>query len=89
MTESETGERDGIRIFGQIVPSLIPFGFKLSMTYLSFKKRAQRAGKVFEKQLLESGIDRNTAKEITELYLDAGRLLHNLNIFSFSSFNDF
>jgi hypothetical protein len=66
---------DGIMLAGAMIPSLIPLVFKLGRTYLRFKKDAQKAGKIFKKQLRANGIDKKTAEEMTEIYLNSSRIL--------------
>ena len=57
------------------MPSLIPLVFRLGKTYLRFKKDAQKASIIFEKELRANGIDKDTAKAMTEIYLDSSRVL--------------
>ena len=71
--KKEPGE--GIRLAGKLLPSLFPLVFKLGKTYLRFKKDAQKAGKIFEKELRANGIDKETAKAMTEIYLNSSRIL--------------
>lgn len=66
---------EGIRLVGVLIPSLIPLVFKLGTTYLRFKKSAQKAGKIFEKELRANGIDKETARAMTEIYLNSSRIL--------------
>ncbi len=73
----EAGE--GIRFAGALIPSLIPLMLRLGRTYLRFKKDAQKAGRIFRKQLIANGIDKRTAEEITELYLDSSRILRTFD----------
>ena len=64
-----------------IVPRLIPLVIKLGFVYLSFKRKAKKAGKIFEKELLANGIDKNTAKLLKQDYLQTS---HFLSSFDFS-----
>jgi hypothetical protein len=70
---SRAGE--GIRLAGALLPSLLPLTLKLGKTYLRFKKDAQKAAKIFEKELRTSGIDKQTAREMTEVYLSSSKIL--------------
>jgi len=63
------------------IPRLIPLVMKLGMFYLSFKRKAKKAGKIFEKELVANGIDRTTARLLTEEYLKTS---HFLRQFDFS-----
>jgi hypothetical protein len=76
MTRNNKEEvREGIRYAGKLLPSLFPLVLKLGKVYLRFKKDAQKAGKIFEKELRANGIDKETAKAMTEIYLNSSRIL--------------
>ncbi len=66
---------EGFRIAGAMIPSLIPLMLRLGKTYLKFKKDAQKASRIFEKELRANGIDKKTAREMTEIYLNSSRIL--------------
>jgi hypothetical protein len=72
----------GVRLAGALLPSLLPLTLKLGKTYLRFKKDAQKASKIFEKELRANGVDKHTAREMTEIYLRSSRIL---SAFDFSS----
>lgn len=74
-SNSKTGAREGIRFAGSLLPSLLPLILKLGKTFLKFKKDAQKAGRIFEKELRANGIDKRTAREMTEIYLNSSRIL--------------
>ena len=78
-SRSESGE--GIRLTASLVPSLLPLMLRLGGTYLRFKKQAQKGGRIFEKELRASGMDKDTARAFTEIYLDTSRILR---MFDFS-----
>jgi len=73
--KNKGGGGEGFRIAGAMIPSLIPLMLRLGKTYLKFKKDAQRASRIFEKELRTNGIDKKTAREMTEIYLDSSRIL--------------
>lgn len=77
------GNGRGIRFAGSLLPSLIPLMVKLGTTYLRFKKKAQKAAKIFEKELRANGIDKETAKAMTQIYLKSS---HILRTFDYSEF---
>ena len=58
---------------------MIPLVFKLGIVYLRFKRKAKRAGKVFQKELIKNGIDKETAKLLTEDYLRSSRVLRQFD----------
>jgi len=73
MPKEINGEEDirPIKIFGILLPSLPSLIFRFGGTFLRYKKSAQRAGKVFKKELIKQGLDKETADELTEEYLEA------------------
>lgn len=77
---SKAGE--GVRFAGALLPSFLPLILKLGKTYLRFKKDAQKAARIFEKELRANGIDKQTAREMTEVYLNSSRIL---SAFDFSN----
>ncbi len=64
-----------------IMPRVIPLVIKLGFVYLSFKRKAKKAGKIFKKELLAGGMDEKLAEQLTEEYL---RSSHFLSGFDFS-----
>jgi len=43
--------------------------------WLSFKKEAQRGGKTFQKELMNQGLDKETARLFTKDYLESSNLV--------------
>ena len=64
------------------VTGSIPLMVKLGFVYLGFKRKAKKAAKIFEKELIANGIDKNTAKLLTEEYMKGS---HFLRQFDFSN----
>jgi hypothetical protein len=60
-------------------PSLVSLVFKLGFVYLGFKRKAKKAGKIFQKELIANGIDKETAKLLTEEYLRSAHILHGFD----------
>ena len=58
------------------IPIMVTMGFRLGIVYLKFKMKAKRAAGVFERELLAGGMDRETARRLTELYLESSRIVH-------------
>jgi hypothetical protein len=71
---NEERERRPIKIFRILLPSLPSLMFRFSGTFLRFKKDAQKAGKVFKKELVKQGIDKHTAEELTEIYMEGSHI---------------
>ena len=63
-----------IKMFGIILPSLPSLTIKLGATFLRFKKNAQRAEKVFRKELIKQGLDKETANSLTEQYMEGSKI---------------
>ena len=42
--------------------------------FLSFKIQAKKGGKIFEKELISQGLDKETAKKLTEAYMEPSRI---------------
>ena len=43
--------------------------FRLSGTFLRFKLDAKKGGKIFKRELIKQGFDKEKANELTEMYL--------------------
>ena len=63
-------ERRPIKVFGILLPSLPSLMFRFGGIFLRFKRDAKKAGKVFKKELINQGIDKHTATELTEIYME-------------------
>lgn len=76
MNENTKDEREvvTIKIFGMILPKMPSLMFRLTGTLLRFKSDANRAGKVFKKELIQQGIDKETADELTEIYMKGSHI---------------
>ena len=59
----------GAEIAFKAMPRFIPLAIKLGFVYLGFKRKVKKAGKAFQNELLANGIDKETAKLLTEEYL--------------------
>jgi hypothetical protein len=55
----------------------VPLFIRLGLTYLRFKRQAKKAGKVFRKELLKSGMDKDTVKVLTEEYMTTSEFIIN------------
>ena len=63
-----------IKLFGMMIPLLPSLMFRLTGTFLRFKSDANKAGKVFKKELIKQGIDKETADELTSLYMESSHI---------------
>ena len=53
---------------------------KLGFVYLRFKRKAKKAGKIFKKELIAAGLDKDFVKELTDDYLKTSHFLTNFNL---------
>jgi hypothetical protein len=67
-------EVDGIRLFGILLPKMPSLMFRLSGTLIRFKGQANKSGKVFKKELVKQGIDKETAEELKEIYMEGSHI---------------
>jgi len=76
MSKDKELKRDNrpIKFFGMMLPAMPSLMFRLTGTFLRFKRDAKKAGKVFKKELLKQGFDKKTASELTEKYLESSNI---------------
>ena len=69
-------ERDPVKIFSMIFTSMPSLLFRLGGTYLRFKKEAQKAEKIFKRELIKHGIDKKIAEELAKIYSQSSNIRH-------------
>jgi len=69
MSEKVVEERP-IKFFGVLLPSFPRLILRSGGIFLRFKRDAKKAGRVFRKELINQGIDKQTAKELTDFYME-------------------
>jgi len=72
MTEKE--ERNLPKMLGfliLIIPSLI---LRFGAEFIRFKSKANRAGRIFQEELVRQGLDKATAANLTSFYLEGSDL---------------
>jgi len=74
----EASKSDSIELFGAIIPFLPRLFLKSGWAFLRFKMEAKRAGDIFQKELIDQGLDKNTATRITEIYLEGSNVFKSL-----------
>lgn len=79
--KNDAREVSTFRFFGIMLPSLPTMMFRLGGTFLRFKKDAKKAGKVFRKELINQGVDKKTAVELTEKYLEGSNIIRYMQNF--------
>ena len=73
--KSQENKDDVIKGIGIIIPKLPKILFKSAGAYLNFKKDVKKAGKIFEKELKDQGLDDKTATELTKIYLEGSNFI--------------
>jgi hypothetical protein len=75
MSNKDTHQNDdAIKGFGMILTRIPVLLFKSAGAFLRFKSDVKRAGKIFEKELLDQGIEKSVAHQLTQVYLDGGNI---------------
>lgn len=62
------------KILGVVLPSLPAFSLRFGLLYLRYKKKSQRAKKIFQNELIRQGIDREIAKYLTKEYQESSNI---------------
>lgn len=70
-----------IKIVGMLLPSLPKILLTSSITFLKFKRRAKKAGRVFRMELIRQGVDKHTASELTGYYLKGSKMRYVIKTF--------
>ena len=63
-----------IKLFGMMIPSMSSLMLRLTGTLLRFKNDANKARKVFKKELIKQRIDKKTADELTGIYMESSHI---------------
>lgn len=67
-------QSDPIRLFGIILPNIPSLVFRFVKIFLKFKRDAKKGGNVFKKELIKQGLDKKTAEDLTDIYLEGSHL---------------
>lgn len=63
-----------MKIFGFILPALPKLTIRFGAVFLRFKRNAKKGGRVFKKELIDQGIDEETATALTQVYLRSSNI---------------
>ena len=63
-----------IKLFGMVIPSMPSLILRLTGAFIRFKSDANKAGKVFKKELIRQRIDKETADELTGIYMESSHI---------------
>ena len=67
-------EINPMKLIGMMIPLIPSLMFRLTGTLIQFKSKANKAGKVFKNELIKQGIDRETADELTQIYMESSHI---------------
>jgi len=67
-------EVDAVKMFGMFLPSIPSLIFRYGKVFLKFKRVANKGGKEFKKELIKQGLDEETARGLTEKYMEASHI---------------
>ena len=83
MSEKAEEKRNAkpVKLFGIILPSFPYLMLKFGGLFLRFKREAKKGGRIFQKELMNQGLDKSTAAELTEIYLEGSNLLRCIQYF--------
>jgi len=65
-------------LFNMILPLIPNLLLKSGWAFLRFKMDAKRGGSIFQKELMNQGLDKTIAGKLTDIYLEGSNLLHSL-----------
>jgi len=69
---------DSIELFGAIIPFLPTLLLKSGWAFLRFKMEAKRGGDIFQKELINQGLDKTIAARITGIYLEGSNIFQSI-----------
>jgi hypothetical protein len=70
MTETREAKRNPVKILGILIPLLPSLILRFAGESIRLKSRAQKAGRIFQKELLRQGLNKTTAERLTAFYLE-------------------
>lgn len=74
MTETRGAKRNPVKSLGILIPLLPSLILRFAGEFIRFKSRAQKAGRIFQDELLRQGLDKTTAERLTAFYLEGSDL---------------
>lgn len=78
VASSSQRKYDPVQITARIITYLPMILLRSGTAWLSFKRQARKGCKTFQKELLNQGIDKQTAKQFTQQYADGSNLVKTL-----------
>jgi len=74
----EMANADPVKWFGMIISFIPSLLVKSVRAFLRFKRQAKKGGKIFKKELINQGLDRKTASNLTDIYLKNSHLIQSM-----------
>lgn len=71
---------DGFRSLGVVISSAPSLIFRVGCWFLKFKRNAKKGGRIFQKELIKQGVDKDTAKVFKEIYLQPSQLKQYISL---------
>jgi len=68
MTEKQ--ERNLPKMLGFLIPIIPSLILRFCGEFIRFKSKANRAGRIFQEELVRQGLDKITATQLTSFYLE-------------------
>jgi len=77
-------EKEGrpIQFLGILLPSLPSLTIRFGGVFLRFKRDAKKAEKVFKKELIKQGLDKRTATDLAEIYIEGSHIREHIQGFN-------
>ncbi len=63
-----------IKFFGMLLPKIPFLMFRFTGIFLRFKSDANKAGKIFQEELIKNGINEEMASDLTEIYMESSHI---------------
>lgn len=73
--KSDTDSYDPVQLMARGISYLPKILYKSGTAWLSFKLTAKKGGRIFQKELIRNGLDKDTAMHFTEDYISTSNLL--------------
>ena len=74
----EMNNADPVKWFGMFISFLPSLLIKSGGAFLRFKLQAKKGGKIFQKELINQGIDKKTATELANSYVEGSEFLKSM-----------
>ena len=80
MTENiqEMNDANPVKWFGMFISFLPSLLIRSGGAFLRFKLQAKKGGKIFQRELIKQGIDKKTAADLTNSYVEGSEFLKSM-----------